>query len=176
LTDLPEAEEIVIRNINQAELAKGSTLRFRTLDWEDEALSGLTESSDTSGRTNFDVIVVADCTYNPDSSPALVNTMHRIAKTSPEVAIIVAMKRRHSSEEVFFDLMSEAGFLTKQEDLRPIKLPCDDGCPGEVVHVYIYRHKTSERYAVGKENSRVLSDEEGSRKKKKRRTKEETPG
>lgn len=62
LTDLPEAQEIVEHNINQTKLAKGSTLSFRTLDWDDDLPQDLQSSS-----SPLDLVVAADCTYNSDS-------------------------------------------------------------------------------------------------------------
>ncbi|KAF2647481.1 hypothetical protein K491DRAFT_699601 [Lophiostoma macrostomum CBS 122681] len=184
LTDLPEASDIVTRNLSQAQPAKSTTLRFQTLDWDDEELSALTDpikpsepagpsehSTPIKGPT-FDVLVVADCTYNPDSSPALVRTMQRIAKISPEVTIIVAMKKRHPSEDVFFDLMAESGFRLAEGDGVQIELPCDEGCANEVVHVYVYRHRSYKGYAVAaataKQGAR-MRDEGGAQRKKKRR-------
>jgi methylase of polypeptide subunit release factors len=67
LTDLPEAEEIVQKNIYQATLAKDSTLRFHTLDWDDQISKDLNNWSDCPHCTELDLIIAADCTYNPDS-------------------------------------------------------------------------------------------------------------
>jgi methylase of polypeptide subunit release factors len=57
LTDLPEAREIVERNMDQARKAKGATLEFQELDWDDQV----------SPSDHLDLIIAADCTYNPDS-------------------------------------------------------------------------------------------------------------
>ena len=62
LTDLPEAQGIVERNISQARTAKGSSLAFRKLDWDAELPQNLQAPSPP-----FDLVVAADCTYNPDS-------------------------------------------------------------------------------------------------------------
>jgi methylase of polypeptide subunit release factors len=62
LTDLPEAQEIVERNISQAHPANGSTLNFQVLDWEDELPQNLQSPS-----SHLDLITAADCTYNADS-------------------------------------------------------------------------------------------------------------
>jgi methylase of polypeptide subunit release factors len=62
LTDLPEAREIVQRNIDQASRAPGTKLSVLELDWDaqlpDESQSTL---------TSVNLVVAADCTYNPDS-------------------------------------------------------------------------------------------------------------
>jgi methylase of polypeptide subunit release factors len=62
LTDLEEAQEIVERNISIARPAKGSSLRFQTLDWDAELPLNLKSSS-----SPLDLVIAADCTYNPDS-------------------------------------------------------------------------------------------------------------
>lgn len=62
LTDLSEAQEIVERNIKRATMAKGSSLAFRELDWDSELPETLQSST-----SQQDLIVAADCTYNPDS-------------------------------------------------------------------------------------------------------------
>lgn len=59
LTDLAEAREIVDRNLRQAKLAKGSTIAFQELDWVDDSSASL--------QSSYDLVLAADCTYNPDS-------------------------------------------------------------------------------------------------------------
>ena len=59
-------------------------------------------------RRGFALVIVSDCIYNADSCPDLVRTLSRVSSTSPGVMILVAVKRRHDSEEVFFDLMRNA--------------------------------------------------------------------
>lgn len=44
------------------------------------------------------------------------------------------MKKRHSSEEVFFDLMAEAKFKT--EGVTEFPLPGDEKSGEEIVYVY----------------------------------------
>jgi predicted nicotinamide N-methyase len=62
LTDLPEAQEIIERNISRAHFAKESTLAFQVLDWDAELPRNLSTSS-----SRLDLVVAADCTYNSDS-------------------------------------------------------------------------------------------------------------
>lgn len=56
------------------------------------------------------------------------------------------MKRRHSSEEVFFSLMSDAGFKTGNDttdNKMTIPLPEDEGNGlggEETVEIYLYRY------------------------------------
>jgi hypothetical protein len=51
--------------------------------------------------------------------------------------VAVAMKMRHSSEEVFFDLMSAAGFRETHELEYP--LPGDAEVGEEIVYLHVYQ-------------------------------------
>lgn len=106
LTDLPEVSEIVTRNINEASPKSSASIKFQTLDWDDPTPS-LT-------RGPIDLILVSDCTYNADSLPALVSVLDSLVRGSAGALVLVALKRRHESEAVFFDLMRSAGFVSQQ--------------------------------------------------------------
>ena len=107
-------------------------MNFQELNWDDDLPDGIRENP-------FDVAIATDCTYNPDSSPALVHTMQRLARISPNIYVIVAMKIRHTSEDVFFDLMSKAKFQTKSK--FEIELPGDDAAGEETVWVHLFVHQ-----------------------------------
>lgn len=47
------------------------------------------------------------------------------------------MKKRHSSEEIFFDLMKQKAF--RIEDTRIVALPGDERIGEETVFVYTFR-------------------------------------
>lgn len=64
-----------------------------------------------------------------------------MAKVSPKVRVAIAMKMRHSSEEVFFDLMATAGFQPTAKFDYP--LPGDVEVGEEIVYLYVYRYKPS---------------------------------
>ncbi|KAK2827805.1 hypothetical protein FQN49_007320, partial [Arthroderma sp. PD_2] len=98
LTDLEEVRDIVNRNIGVSKPAAGSMVEFQVLDWDGSIPKQISEQQ-------YDLVVVSDCTYNSDSLPALVSTMAALVDRSPQAAIIVALKRRHESETVFFELM-----------------------------------------------------------------------
>ena len=103
-----------------------------------------------------DLILVSDCTYNPDTAPALVRTIRtlllrsRLAKPRPVhelnelgfrgVDVLVALKRRHVSEDVFFTLMSEAGFVVRGWDEVALSDACREremrGKEGERVEIW----------------------------------------
>ncbi|KAJ5108981.1 hypothetical protein N7456_005656 [Penicillium angulare] len=127
LTDLPEVEEIVMRNLDEAHLKPSSTVDFQTLDW-DAPPSNLCSQP-------IDLILVSDCTYNADSLPSLVSVLGRLVRTSPEALVLVALKRRHESEGVFFDLMRSAGFKAQHTS---IELPTQHEQRDEI-EFYCYR-------------------------------------
>ncbi|EFE34928.1 uncharacterized protein ARB_05884 [Trichophyton benhamiae CBS 112371] len=132
LTDLEEVRDIVSRNINMSNPAAGSKIDFQVLDWEASVPSRI------SGQ-QYDLIVVSDCTYNSDSLPALVDTMAALVERSPKAAIIVALKRRHESEAVFFELMHRARLDVCSK--THIQLP--SVCSDERVDIEIYCFRSS---------------------------------
>jgi folylpolyglutamate synthase/dihydropteroate synthase len=134
LTDLAEAQEIATQNISQAKLAERSSLTFQELNWEGKLPKGLND---------LDLVVAADCTYNADSSPALVDTIQRLAKCSPGVTVLVAMKKRHESEDVFFEYMTVAQFKTT--NVITVPLPGDEGNSDDEVHIYMYQYRLSKK-------------------------------
>ncbi|KAJ5373898.1 hypothetical protein N7517_005904 [Penicillium concentricum] len=133
LTDLPEVEDIVTRNINAAQLATMSSLQYQNLDWDDPP--------DELCPRPIELILVSDCTYNADSLPALVSALDRLVQTSPKAIILVALKRRHDSETVFFDLMTSAGFMAVQDS---VEIPSQHDEVDEI-EFYCYSRPTGER-------------------------------
>lgn len=71
VTDLPEVKEIIQRNLSLVETAPGSSIRFEELDWDSVLPSNL-----TADATSFDLVLAADCTYNPDSRYASQSRRH----------------------------------------------------------------------------------------------------
>ena len=112
LTDLPEATEILTHNLTPSILdplsSNLSKISHQVLDWSSPLPPNV-------AATSWDMVFVADCTYNPDVVPDLVVTLGRIAEGSGGVRIVVAMKVRHESEMVFFDLMKERGFAVLEK-------------------------------------------------------------
>lgn len=128
LTDLPEVEEIVARNIDTAIVAPNSELEYQCLDWDEELPQNISSSP-------IDLILISDCTYNADSSPALVSILSQLVRKSPKAIILVALKRRHDSEDIFFDLMQTAGFRTLNKDI--VRLPSQHGQEDQI-ELYCY--------------------------------------
>ena len=138
LTDLPEAMDILSLNIAAACRANGSHVEPLPLDWDAELPKSVWER-------RFELVLVSDCTYNADSLPALVRTLGAVVQEEKEVAekgslVLVAMKVRHESEKVFFELMASAGFA--QVEHWSIGLPdTSRGAVGrsvDVVEIYAF--------------------------------------
>lgn len=135
LTDLPDAMEILNHNVERAKFVSSrGKLATAVLDW-DEPLP------ERVGRRQFELVIVSDCTYNPDSIPVLVKTMSAVAENSPNGFVVVSLKVRHDSEAIFFDLMAGAKFVETEHTTIPLpdRYRSETGQELEAVEVYVYR-------------------------------------
>ncbi|KAI9741578.1 MAG: hypothetical protein M1818_004384 [Claussenomyces sp. TS43310] len=145
LTDLPEAEDIARHNIrcnnepsshhrDPATTTSGTPprLNYQNLDWS----APLPAELETA---QLDLILVADCTYNPDVVPHLVRTLSALLEHNRKAVVLVAMKVRHESEAVFFDLMADAGMLVRDRLVLPLPVLGEES---QEIEVYLY----SKRY------------------------------
>lgn len=145
MTDLPEAEQKARANIARqtASLSDASAnLDFEPLDWED-GKDG--QFGDQATSHAWDLVALCDCTYNTDTLPPLVKTLsalHRhsaargaVTGTPVNTEVLVSTKLRHSSERIFFDLMSAEGWGIKEQTVLP--LPVLDG-EAQAVEVYLF--------------------------------------
>ncbi|RMZ82028.1 hypothetical protein DV737_g2297, partial [Chaetothyriales sp. CBS 132003] len=131
LTDLDDALDILNSNIRLAAPAAGSRLEAMVLDWSERL---------ASTSTQYDLILVSDCIYNPDSSVHLVETLQRLSKQRPVPLILVGYKHRHYADQVFFDQMRQAKFTpiaTGAIQLSHSK--DDDDQAGPAIEFYEYR-------------------------------------
>lgn len=134
ITDMPEAEEIARHNISliasqphpDGSFAK---IGYQNLEWEEPLPENLRNG-------NLDLILVADCTYNPDVVPELVKTLADLVKYNRDVMILVAMKIRHDSEMVFFDLMMKKNMVVLDRLALPLPLLGQDG---EEIEVHFFK-------------------------------------
>lgn len=139
LTDLPDAMDILKRNVELAKsLSSTGKLATAVLNW-DEPLP------DMMARQRFDLVILSDCTYNSDSIPGLVATLSSVAKMSPGALFVISLKMRHDSEAIFFDLMANTGFIKAEHILIPLPDRCrsDIGQDLEAVEIYVYRSRSS---------------------------------
>lgn len=130
LTDLPEVEEIITHNIAAARPAPSSKVEFQTLDWDEPV-------SDDVFPDPLDLILISDCTYNADSLPALVSVLDQLVHRSPKAIVLVALKRRHESEAIFFDLMKSAGLCSERQTCTSMSLPSQHG-QSDCIELYCY--------------------------------------
>lgn len=134
LTDLPDAMDILDYNISRSKPALESIIEHRVLDWSEPLPVTIIEQQ-------YDLILVSECTYNENSIPALGKTLSALAAQSPAAIVVLATKVRHFSERVFFDIISDAGFVELEQ--RSIELPDPHKIKTEqsleMVDVYCFR-------------------------------------
>jgi len=135
LTDLLEATSILTQNLTPSILrlpsSKHATISHQVLDWS------LPLPSNVSA-TKWELVVVADCTYNPDVVPDLVKTLREVAEGNREAVVLLAMKVRHESEMVFFELMEEKGFVVREKCVLALPVL---GREGEVIEVFVFGYR-----------------------------------
>ncbi|KIW20783.1 hypothetical protein PV08_01361 [Exophiala spinifera] len=134
LTDLEDAQEILASNVQSATPLAGSSISAEVLDWA--------SSLDDSSNVNYDLFLVSDCIYNPDSSVHLVETLRQLATRAPNVLVLVGFKRRHEADTIFFERMRDTAFQVT-ETLN-IALPHtvtdqDVNHPTVEFYTYVYR-------------------------------------
>ncbi|TAQ90533.1 hypothetical protein B7494_g1140 [Chlorociboria aeruginascens] len=136
LTDLPEALEILSHNLSSLPSSNPPSLNpnieHQVLDWSSPLPPNIKE-------TSWELIVVADCTYNPDVVPDLVRTLKSLrdgnGEVGKEMMVLLAMKVRHESEMVFFELMKGSGFVVAESCRIPLSML---GGEGQEIEVFVF--------------------------------------
>ncbi|ODQ66265.1 hypothetical protein NADFUDRAFT_50186 [Nadsonia fulvescens var. elongata DSM 6958] len=126
LTDLVDAKVVCERSIyvNRQLISPDSSdtscdtsrVHFEELEWSSPKVPFPKKAVSKTGKSKFsgvdtgcwDLIVVSDCTYNPDSYEILLSLLKRTA--SAKTRILLAHKYRHSRESQFFHMLTEYGF------------------------------------------------------------------
>ena len=136
LTDLPSAEEISQRNLQHSREQLQGDASFQIFDWDDPV----------PPSTSPDIILISDCTYNPDSAASLVRAIEKCVNGSRETIIALAHKKRHDSETLFFDLMGKHFRIVNHSEFSTLpvrgKLYNRDAFSGigaEMVDLYTFR-------------------------------------
>jgi hypothetical protein len=144
MTDVEEAESTARSNMALLEakvgnLETGKTrLSYCNLDWE-EGRHG--RFVDNIKSQTWDLIVLADCTYNSDTLQPLVDTLsalHTVNQTAGARAttnVFIATKPRHDSERAFVGQMKAAGWKLDEKEVLPLPLL---GRDPESVELYLY--------------------------------------
>jgi hypothetical protein len=90
---------------------------FRVLDWEKHPYPEWTRTE------TFDLIVMADVTYNTATFEALANTLEHLLTTGSSAArVICCGKRRHDEEEQFWNIVRKRGFVIDQREVFSMDL------------------------------------------------------
>ncbi|KAK3347161.1 putative methyltransferase-domain-containing protein [Lasiosphaeria hispida] len=145
MTDLQDAEGRARANVARC-LAqeRGSeetvpSIDFESLDWE-EGKDG--KFGEKVQARPWDLVVVSECTYNPDTLLALVQTLSALhthsARNSEfpcDMKIVLSTKPRHSSERQFFDMMLKDGWAVCEKDVLPLPVLDDEA---QSVEVYLF--------------------------------------
>ena len=137
LTDLPAAMDILTHNVERAKfIPSRSKIATAVLDWDEPLLEMVK-------KQRFDLVIVSDCTYNPDSVPVLVKTLSAITETSSDALILVSLKVRHDSEAIFFDLMAGAEFVEAEHTAIPLpdRYRSETWQDLAAVEIYVYRRR-----------------------------------
>ena len=146
LTDLPDAEQIAVRNIASEKQGKLSlpgrkpsvTAKFESLDWEDGKVGKFGPEAEAR---SWDVIIISDCTYNVDMLSALVGCISALHKLSMEMdqkkspKVMLATKPRHFSEKALFGLMEGDGWSILEHASQPLPVL---GMEDESVEIYLF--------------------------------------
>lgn len=130
---------ILNHNVEYTRLAcRRDKLASTVLDWDEPLPERVAEQQP-------DLVILSDCTYNPDSIPGLVKTLSSVAKISPDALIVVSLKVRHDSEAIFFDLMAGAEFIEAEHTTIPLpdRYRSVTGQALEVIEIYVYRRRKS---------------------------------
>ncbi|KAF7879082.1 hypothetical protein EAF04_000282 [Stromatinia cepivora] len=133
LTDLPEASEILEKNISTLASKSDASLccscSHQVLDWS-------TPLPEDVRNERWELVVVADCTYNPDVVPDLVQTLTKLRDGNKGMLILLAMKVRHDSEMVFFELMEKGEFRVVERCKVPLKMVGEEG---QEIEIFVFR-------------------------------------
>lgn len=154
-TDLEDAKEVAEKNLERNRFQKidrgdlmPSDSSFETLDWT-EPLSG------RAAERRWDLILVADCTYNSDVVPDLVKTLRALVDSSPEVMIAVALKWRHDSEAIFHELMKENRMLVVDKHTEKVaNFDVDATGKEEEIEIYLFKDEKAGEEAKEEEVGR----------------------
>ncbi len=136
LTDLEDSQRLLASNMHCASPLAGSTIQAEVLDWA----SGLEDSSNAI----FDLVLVSDCIYNPDSSLHLVGILRQLASRAPNTLILVGFKRRHEADTIFFERMRATNFDIVESINIPLPHTTTDyDTDTPTAEFYTYRHAST---------------------------------
>jgi predicted nicotinamide N-methyase len=123
MTDLSSGTALAELNIsnNRSKFAPGSDTQFRVLKW----------ATLPPWLAEYQLVVVGDCIYNPDSYEDLLTTLNHVSDN--ETLIILASKVRHEAETAFDHLLLKGGFV--QRRTMTVPLTNEEHVADEVVYI-----------------------------------------
>lgn len=130
MTDLLDAQPLVDENIHlniahHPHIKQSAT--FRELDWEYRPFPDWTKTE------TFDLVVMADVTYNTATFDVLADTLEHLLRHGARGAKVVCCgKRRHDAEEQFWGTVGKKGFTLDKRAVFAMDLEgdiryCGDG-------------------------------------------------
>lgn len=131
ITDLPEAKDIATFNLEQNSrhsFGQRMAVTYENLDWAQAV-------TERWIPPHLDLIVAGDVTYNSDMIPDLVKTVASLIGSGTRTLFLVAMKVRHDSEVVFFDLMTQAGLAIVERLTIPMPVLAQDD---QAIEIYLF--------------------------------------
>ncbi|KAK5995297.1 UPF0665 family C23C4.06c-like protein [Cladobotryum mycophilum] len=145
MTDLEDAERRTRANMTrlQSRPSGGAPveLLYENLDWQDGRRGHFGPEAQSR---RWDMIMLADCTYNTDTLPALVETLSALHRSNQGHAsqdervstkVFLATKNRHESEREVLDLLSGEGWNTLDKEI--LSLPVL-GADAQTVELYLF--------------------------------------
>jgi len=104
-TDVASAMPLLQQNID----ANRSPVEAAVLDWDDEEFPECVQQCE-----GFDVLIMADVTYNTASFPSLVRTLKTLVNLSTrQPQVVLGYKERDTAERELWNTMTETGLTLK---------------------------------------------------------------
>ncbi|KAK7683348.1 hypothetical protein QCA50_013610 [Cerrena zonata] len=134
-TDLDSAMPLLEHNIsNNEHLFVGDRPQALVLDWDEESLP----SEVTAIQDGFDLVIMADVTYNTASFPSLVRTLQNLVHNSSGKArsplLLLGYKERDPAERTLWEMAETVGITFEHIGER-------EGAGGAPVEVWLGRVK-----------------------------------
>lgn len=108
------------------------TLAYQNLDWA--------TPDPVFATAHWDLIVAGDVTYNSDVVPHLVQTISDVSRQNAHAPVLLAMKVRHDSEAVFFDLMQEKKLYIVDQVVIPLPVVGEEN---QEIEIYLFSRTAS---------------------------------
>lgn len=129
VSDLPSAQPLLSHNLIQnAHNMPQKSMQAEVLDWDNQSLP------ESITGTHFDLVVMADVTYNTASFPSLLRTVSHLLDqhSTPSTLVLLGYKQRDIAERSLFNLMKDG-----QPRVELYQVGESTGMGGEPVEVWL---------------------------------------